>query len=64
MTDQKFDELRDKFREMALKIMAAQDHVQNVERKIRVINKRVRAIVSTLSFQHLLAHVLIELISF
>ena len=64
MADWQFDELRGTFRELALNTMAAQDHVQKVEHKIRVIKERVLAVMSTLPFQCLLAHVLNELINF
>ena len=64
MTDQQFDELRGVFRELALNITAAQDHVPKVECKIRVIKERVQAVMSTLPFKPLPACVLIKLINF
>ena len=64
MADWQFDELREEFKGMALNITAAKDHVPKIECKIRAIKERILAIMSALPFQHLPAHVIIELINF
>ena len=54
LTDGEFNVLKDKFLEkgVLLNVAAAHEHVGDIERYIRVIKERVRAVIATLPFDH------------
>jgi hypothetical protein len=62
--DREFDCLRDDIPELKLNTTATSEHVPDIERQIRVIKERMRAIKSTLPFKRLPAHVVIEMMQY
>jgi hypothetical protein len=61
LMDREFECLRDDIPELNLNTTAASEHVPDIERQIRVIKERMRAINITLPFKRLPAHIVIEM---
>jgi hypothetical protein len=64
LMDREFECLRDDIPELNLNTTAASEHVPNIERQIRVIKERMRAIKSTLLFKQLPARIFIEMMQY
>jgi hypothetical protein len=64
LIDNEFAPLRDDLPEVNLNSTAADVHITDIERQIRVIKERSRAIRSTLLFKRLPARIIIELVNF
>jgi hypothetical protein len=64
LMDREFERLRDDIPELNLNTTAASEHVPDIERKIRVIKERMRAIMSTLPFKRLPSRVIIEIMQY
>jgi len=64
MVDGQFDAMRGLLGSIDLNVTAAQEHVPVIERKIRVIKERFRAVRSTLPFRHLPSRVIIEAVTY
>jgi hypothetical protein len=60
--DREFECLRSNLPELNLNTTAASDHVPDVERQMRVLKERSRAILSTLPFQAIPGRIIIELV--
>jgi hypothetical protein len=64
MMDMEFEKLKDLLPNIALNTTATQEHVGEIERKIRVIKERVRGTIGTLLYKMLPKLVIIELLHF
>jgi hypothetical protein len=64
LMDREFECLRDDLRGVTLNTTAASEHVPEIERQIRVIKERARAIWSTLPFNRVPNRMIVELINF
>jgi hypothetical protein len=64
LMDREFEPLQSQIHGTILNTTAASEHVPKIERKIRVIKERARAIVSTLPFKNLPSRMIIKLIDF
>jgi hypothetical protein len=64
MMDMEFKKLRDQLPNVALNTMATQEHVGEIERKIRLIKERARGTISTLPYEMLPKLIIIELMHF
>jgi hypothetical protein len=64
MMDMEFEKLKDLLPNIVLNTTAAQEHVGETERKIRVIKERARRTISTLPYKMLLKLVIIKLLHF
>jgi hypothetical protein len=64
MMDMEFKKLRDLLPNVALNTMAAQEHVGEIERKIRMIKERARGTISTLPYEMLPKLIIIALMHF
>jgi hypothetical protein len=64
LMDREFEPLRGDLTDITLNTKAADEHVIYVERQIRVLKERARAVRSTLPFKRLPARMIIELIGF
>jgi hypothetical protein len=62
LMDHEFECLRGDLPELNLNTSAANEHVPDVERQIRVLKERSRAIRSTLSFKAIPRRIIIELV--
>ena len=59
-----FEKLVDRLDHIEVNTTAAREHGSNIERQIRVIKERSRAVVSTLPFSHLHKQIVIHLVYF
>jgi hypothetical protein len=64
LMDREFECMRDDIRGVTLNTTATSEHVPEIERKIRVIKERARAIRSTLPFRRMPNRMIVELIKF
>jgi hypothetical protein len=64
MMDIEFKKLRDLMPNVALNTTAAQEHMGEIERKIRVIKERTRGTISTLPYEMLPKLIVIKLMHF
>jgi hypothetical protein len=64
LMDREFEPLRDEVPEVRLNITAADEHIPDIERQIRTMKERARAVRSTLPFKRLPARMIIELVHF
>jgi hypothetical protein len=64
LMDREFEPIRSQIHGTILNTTAASEHVPEIERQIRAIKERARAIVSALPFKNLLSRMIIELIHF
>jgi hypothetical protein len=64
MMDMEFEKLKDLLPNIALNTTAAQEHVGEIKRKIRVIKESARGMISTLPYEMLLKLVIIKLLHF
>jgi hypothetical protein len=64
LVDREFEPLWSQIHGTVLNTTAASEHVPDIERQIRVIKERARAIVSTLPFKNLPSRMIIQLIHF
>ena len=64
LMDSKFENLRDQIPMLALNIPAANEHVGDVERCIRVIKERSRGLICTLPYSKIPQTMLINLLHF
>ena len=62
--DMDFEKLRDKLPNVTLNTTVAQEHVGEIERKIRVVKERVMSTMSILPYKLLPKLMIIELIHF
>jgi hypothetical protein len=62
--DREFECLRDDIPESNLNTAAASEHAPDIERQIRVIKERMRAIKRTLPFKRLPARIVIEMMQY
>jgi hypothetical protein len=62
--DREFECLRDDTPKINMNTTAASEHVPDIERQIRVIKERMRAIKSTLPFKRLPARIVIEMMQY
>jgi hypothetical protein len=62
--DREFEPLRDEVPEVTLNTIAADEHVPYIERQIRTMKERARAVRITLPFKRLPARMIIELVHF
>jgi hypothetical protein len=64
LMDREFECLRDDIRGVILNTTATSEHVPEIERKIRVVKERARAIWSTLPFNAIPNRMIVELVNF
>ncbi len=64
MMDMEFEKLVDLLPNVAINTTAAQEHVEEIERKIRVIKERARGTMNTLPYLQLPRLMIIELMHF
>jgi hypothetical protein len=64
LMDREFEPLRGQINGTIMNTTAASEHVPEIERQIRVIKERARAIASTLPFKNVPSRMIIELIHF
>jgi hypothetical protein len=64
LMDREFECLRDDIPELNLNTTSASEHVPDIERQIRVIKERMRAIKSTLPFKRLPARIVIDMMQY
>jgi len=64
MMDMEFDKVKDKLPSLIINTTAAREHVAEIERKIRLVKERSRAIITTLPYAALPKLMVIELLHF